>query len=374
MVETRWFRRAGPGIAALGGVALIAATSLGAGDRPWTPPPCPGVATGPQASERASGTAWLRQDAVLADGTLRGQRLAIGRADDARPRTIELAVESFAAGPFGDTVLVGTDDGTASRLSLVDLGRACVWTIATSDAVIRRATLAPDGRTIYEMRVERTSRADLGIWRRSLDGTGAPVRVLGPIAADARFGRTFATEFTWSPDGQRLAVGSCGEVACRVRVLDPATGSHRLVADPSLGAVVGVTTDHVVTHGACRGLPCPVVSVALGDGTRTVLHEEAGLATLTTAMDGSPSVVMEVGPGGLELRVVGTDGRGARDLGRAPEGRRLVVPSATAGSATVPAGWLTFGPGGRLALDGPTPALFRHITDGPTVRLDEVPR
>ena len=36
--------------------------------------------------------------------------------------------------------------------------------------------------------------------------------------------------------------------------------------------------------------------------------------------------------------------------------------------------WLTFGPGGRLALDGPTPALFRHITDGPTVRLDEVPR
>ena len=40
MVGTRWVRRVGPGLAALGAVAIVATSTLGARDRPWDPPPC----------------------------------------------------------------------------------------------------------------------------------------------------------------------------------------------------------------------------------------------------------------------------------------------------------------------------------------------
>src|SRR6188768_2499376 len=102
MVESRWLRWVGPGVVALGAVGFIASTTLGAVGRPWVPSAC----AGPPADRIAAAR----------DGTLSGQRLTLGLDGQRTARALDLAAEAFAAGPFGDVVLVGSDDGTASRV------------------------------------------------------------------------------------------------------------------------------------------------------------------------------------------------------------------------------------------------------------------
>ncbi len=370
MVESRWFRRAGPGIAALGAVALIASTTLGAPARTWQPPGCPGqprIGAGPVG-------AWYRLDPLLVDGARTGQRLVVGRAGGGRPQAIRLDAESFAAGPFRGTILVGSDDGRASRLSLVDMTAACAWLLGGTTDVVRHATVAPDGTTVFEFRVDRRSRADLGVWRRSLDGSTGPVRVLAPIEADERFGPTWLTRMSWSEDGRTLAVASCGEVACRYRLLDPVSGNVRAITDASLGDLVGFDADRLVAHGACRGLPCRIVSVAL-DGSVVTLAPSAGQAVIARDDAGRPVVVHEVDVDGHGLRRIGLDGGDPVPMDGDPGGRRLVAGPARSDSAAEhdPA-WLLFGPDGRVPADGPVGPLLRHVPDGRAVSLDEVSR
>ena len=371
MVESRWFRRAGPAVAALGGIALIASTTLGSPGRTWTPEACIGA---PRIGDAEPGT-WLRIDPVLDAGTRTGQRVVLGRAGQRGTRALDLDAESFAAGPFGGTTLIGTDDGRQSRLSLVDAARNCAWGLVASDDVIRTATMAADGASLFETRVDRRTRADLGVWRRALDGSMKPTRVLAAIAADERFGRTWTTDFVWSEDGQSLAVQSCGEISCRVRVLDPRDGSVRLVADPALADVVGLDGERLVAHGACRGLPCPLLSVDIVTGSTLVLDPAAGQAVLSRDADGRTVVVHEVGAGGDHLRVVGLDGREPRLLEGDPDGRRLVAGPARSGSGAEHArDWILFGPDGRLPIDGSVQPILRHVPDGRAVQLDEVSR
>ena len=280
MVESRWLRWIGPGVVALGAVALIGSATVGAGTRTWAPRTCAGPPTDRMAAARASMPAtpsdlaaapWFRLDPVAADdGSLGGERLVVGRFGEALTQTRDLPAESFAAGPFGRIVLTGADDGSASRLELVDVAGRCSWLVATERDVIRRATIDPAGATIYEMRVDRATRADLGIWRRRLDATLPAEQILDPISPDARFGITFSTELTWDLAGERLAVQSCGEFACRTRVVDPRGGPARELEAPDLGLLVGVDGERVVTYADCHGLPCPIVSTDVATGTRTI--------------------------------------------------------------------------------------------------------
>lgn len=371
MVESRWFRRAGPAVAAaLGVIGLLASTTSGAPERPWVPEACSGP---PGIGDSGTGT-WYRIDPVLGAGARTGQRVVLGTTGDSGTRMIALDPESFAAGPFGATVLVGTDDGRGSRLSLVDVVQGCAWRLGMSSEVVRTATLAPDGATLFEHRVDRGTRADLGIWQRPLDGSTPPTRFLPPIVADARFGPTWLTDLAWSEDGRTLTVQSCGEIACRFRLIDPLAGAVRLVADPGFGDLVGLTGDRLVVHGACRGLPCPLLSLDLGDDTIVVIDHAAGQAVLSHDQ-GRPVVVHEVGAAGDRLRVVGLDGSVPQVLAADPDGRRLVPGAARSAGATerVP-GWVLFGPDGRLPVDGSVRPVLRHVPDGRTVPLDEVSR
>jgi hypothetical protein len=374
MLESRWFRRAGPGVVALGAVALIASTTLGVGDRPWEPPPCPASAA-MQTARHGTVGAWFRVEPRVVDGERRGQRLAVGIADGAPARSVELDAESFAAGPVGDQVLVGTDDGSASRLSIIDLRLGCRRPLAASSDVIRRATLSPDGATSFEFRVDRVTRADLGIWRRELRTPEPATRVLAPIAADVRFGRTWSTEFAWSLDGSRLAIQSCGEVACRTRVLDPAVARVQTIADPDLGLLAGLTRDRVVLHAACRGLPCPLYSVAIADRARTLLDAAAGRAVLASDPDGRPRAVHEVGGAGPDLRSVGLDGTGVLLLRADPSGARL-VPRTSGSQTGVEVGpeWLTLAGADPSGADAQQPPRLRHLVDEPAVTLEEALR
>jgi hypothetical protein len=368
MVEARWFRRAGPGIAAIGALAVIASTTTGAPPPPWDPAPCAG-APGP-GSEPVG--AWYRLDPILIDGVWAGQRLVLGRAGLDRPFRLDLDAESFASGPVGGTVLVGTDDGRTSTLSLLDLSGACRWALATSDDVIRHATLSSDGRSIAETRVDRRSRADLGVWQRPLDGRPAS-RILRPIDPDARFGRTWRTELAWSEDRRTLIVQTCGEVACRFRLVDEATGERRTVADPSLGDLVGLVDQRLVVHGACRGLPCPLLAVDQDGDPAVILHPDAGQAVIARDATGRSVVIYEIGADGHVLRSVAPDGRDPRPRDVAHDGRRLVAGAAWSGGAGEHASdWVLLGPGGRLPIDGTEHAFLRHVTDGRTVPFDEV--
>ncbi len=316
---------------------------------------------------------WYRIDPVIGAGTRIGQRLIVGRPGDRSTRALDLDAESFAAGPFGGATLVGTDDGRRSRLSLVDTIRGCAWPLVDTTDVVRTATLSADGSTLYEFRVDRRTRADLGVWQRALDGKEAPSRVLPPIAADGRFGPTWITTFVWAEDRRSLAVQSCGEIACRVRILDPRDGRLRNVADPALGDVVGFDGDRLVAHGACRGLPCPLLSVDVVTAATLILDPAAGQAVLSRDAEGRSIVVHEVGADGDHLRVVGLDGRGPRLIDGDRDGRRLVPgPARSGGGAEHPPGWLLFGPDGRLPIDGSLRPLLRHVQDGRTVQLDEV--
>lgn len=390
MVEHRWLRAIGPGVVALGAIVAIGSSAGTARERLWTPLGCAGgvaanVVAAREAEAAAPGNpaigAWMRLDPTLdADGGLVGQRLSMGMHERSSDRVMELPAESFAAGPFGHVLLIGADDGTVSRLFTIDVATGCTASLAQEADVIRRATISPDGRAVYETRVDRATRADLGIWRRPLDASQPAARALDPLPTDARFGRTWSTEFTWSLEGDRLAIQSCGGVACRTRVVDPAPGGRptRLVADPTFGPLVGLAGTRVITYDACRGLPCPIVSVDVDSGDQTPLSEAAGLAVLVGTGPGARLVHESGGSSDRRLRSVAPDGQGPADLGAIPAGLRLTPDGARSGSGTrLPPDWVLLSPDGRLPLGAPSagPRLtLRHVPDGRSVPLDEVTR
>jgi hypothetical protein len=330
-------------VAALGGARPPV---LAAADPPWDPPPC----AESRPAQVPTGTAWYRLDPVLdGRGWLAGQRLTLGLV--AGPvRHMDLAAESFASGPQAGLVLVGEDDGVVSRLRLIDPGRGCETAVGQERrAVIRGALLAPDGVTVWEHRVSRITRADEGVWRRPSAG-GQPVRVLAPLPVDARLGPTFVTELSWVQDG-RLGVAACGERACRTRIVDPVIGQVGSFA--GTGPLVGVQGGRAIAHGACAGLPCPIEAVDLETGRRSVLVEEAGLASIDGS--GTGSLVFE-GPGGsLEMLDLGSGKRSplGTDAGLLPVRR---TSAATSGADT-PGRGVLIAPNGRVA----QPATARHL-------------
>jgi hypothetical protein len=384
--ESRWLRWLGPGVIAVGAGGLIASSAAGAGQRPWA-----GQACGDESGARVAAASepgpiglgdmrlepWFRLDPRLdGAGALEGQRLAVGVDGDRSSRFMDLPPESFAAGPFGRIVLVGTDDGTTSRLEAVDVVAQCSWSVDQDAAVIRRGTIDPGGETIFEMRVDRTTRTDLGIWARPLSGRLPAVRVIEPISADERFGPTWTTEFAWDLSARSLAIQSCGEAACRTQVVDPAGGMLRAVAEPDLGTMVGLDGDTLVTYAACPGLPCPIIATDLVTGTRAVLADAGAAAVAITTPDGPRLVHEVIGDSGVTLRSVAFDGSSATDLGRLPDGPRLIPSTRASGATTrVPSGWIVLGPDGGMPGSGPSAQTqLRQISDGTTVQLDEVAR
>ena len=384
MTESRWLRWIGPGGVALGAVALIASTTLGAGTRPWGPRACAGppgdaVAAARQPAPAAPADmrreAWFRLDPVLdGEGALRGERLAAGIGGARSEPTADLPPESFASGPFGGIVLVGSDDGFASRLQAFDVAEGCTWSVATERDVIRRATVDPAAATIYETRVDRTSRADLGVWQRPLDG-GPARRILDPLPADARFGQTFSTEFTWAADGERLAIQSCGEVACRTRIVARDGSPAGDLEAPDLGVLVGFAGDRAVTYGACRGWPCPIVSVDVRTGARFTLDTSGGQAVVAATSEGARLVLETQRATGRNLRSLSLDGAAASDLGPIPDGLGLGLgPGRSAAATRLPDGWILLAPDPASADGQAVRQQLRRIPDGMAVPLDEAMR
>ena len=329
-MEDRWLRLIGPGVISVGLLAALGPTAIAPGNGTWDPAPCVGGGIARIAAALDNDTSrvneaavdpWFTLDPVLdASGSLVGQRLTLASGPSAAPRRLELPVETFVAGPYGHIVIVGDDDGRRSRLRVLDLIEGCAWWLADESAVVRRAALSPDRVTIHETRVDRATRADLGLWQRPMDGHARATRIAAPLDPDARFGRTWSTELAWSVEGDRLAVQSCGALACRTRVLDPTSGAQELIADPSLGVMIGVSADRVVAYQACRGLPCGLVAVDIRTRHRTVLSDAAGDAAILGRGPAARVVHERFDRDARRLRVIDVDGRHAHDLGAIPDG------------------------------------------------------
>ncbi len=384
MVRSIWLRRVGPGAIALVAVGLLASTTLGARDGTSVPRECGDadrLASLPARADRrapepsAGARPWFRLDPALdPSGALAGQRLTTGRADGTGTQAMDLPPESFASGPFGRVVLVGTDDGSGSRLVAVDVVAGCTTAVYRSADIVRRATIAPDGRSVLVFRLERRTRADDGIWRVPLAGDGPATRILPALDPDPRFGITWSTDLVWSTDDSELAIQSCGEIACRTRVFTPGTGALRLVDDPDLGPAIGLAGDHLVAYLACLGMPCPIVAVAIADGTRRILADDAGPAVLIATDDGPRLVLRHVAHGRRVLSSVSLDDAVDRDLGAVPAGFEILAGSGWSGSGTaLPPGWIALTPGGRFPAGSGEPApILRHVPDGRSSAFDEV--
>jgi hypothetical protein len=360
MESTRWPRIVAAGIAVVAGaVCLGRPVVAGVAVAPaWDPPPCAARVASPPTDAGA----WYRLDPALdGSGSLAGRHLQVGVAGSAT-RRLDLTAESFASGPVGGLVLAGEDDGARSRLRLLDPARGCAVAVAHEAAVVRSAVLAPDGSAVLEHRVDRASRADLGIWRRPLDGS-APARILPGIASDDPIGRVFATDLRVATDG-RLVVSSCGLASCVVRVLEPDGGSVAMVRDT--GPAVGVSEGEVVVRTACGGYPCAVEAVDLASGRHRVLADAAYAAELSGSADAT--LVIETGGGLIASLDVASGHRGAAGPG---SGVPLPRGSIATSGAETPRGSLATAPGGRASAGGVR--AFDSAT-GMSRRLEEIVR
>jgi hypothetical protein len=373
-VERRWILRLAPPIAALAAVGVLATTSSGATGRARELPPCDGAHDRVAAAARAAPPLTLRaadgatryrlEPRLDPGGTLEGQRLRID-AGGRDPISVDLHPESAAAGPFGALVLVVDDDGHRSTVRAIDGGAGCAVELGQSDDVVRRATLAPTGDAVYEFRVERETRRDLGVWRRPVNGSGER-QILAAPPDDREFGVTWTTTLAGSADGESLVVQSCGPRQCRSRIVASGSGDVEVVAGHGQGQLIGLADGVLVTHAACTGLPCPVLGIDVQTGRSRTIADAAGLATLIQTPAG-PRVVSEAGRGVLAIHRV--DGRFDRHVSVADAGLRLVTTADRArGAMRLPPGSVLRSPDGR-----PTPdAVITRLADGASVRLSEV--
>ncbi len=312
-------------------------------------------------SAAVAAAAWYRLDPVLdGGGTLAAARLSAGIASSATFR-VDLPTESFASGPVGGRILVGDDDGVRSRLRLMDTARGC-WTLAgLESAVVRSAVMDADASVMYEHRVDRSSRADLGVWQRDV-ASGRAERVLEPIAQDDAYGRTFTTELAVAADGRVIAT-SCGARACRSRVLDTASGQVALV--PAIGPTIGLAGDQLVAMAVCDALPCGVQAVDLRTGTRQRVADSATEAAL-----GGSAVVWTDARGTVWQRQIGADaGSAAHAVAAAGLAPVRGTSLASSGAATA-AGTVVLAPGGRIG--DPLAVRVLNTKQGLLSRVGEV--
>jgi hypothetical protein len=370
MTTAEWRNLLGPPVVA----AVIAAAVLGpviAGpDRPvravpsvraHSGAPAAVIATEACAADRvARPGGWFRLDPLVDErGLLAGQRLTAGAIGAAPAATLDLDAESFAAGPLDGRIVVGTDDGRRSRVAVIDATSGCIEAELETGGLVRRALLDPDDDAVIEFRLDRRSRADLGIWRRPLSGGNGSL-IADPMPDSDRLGRIFSTELAWSTERDRIVVTSCGEAACAVRVINPSDGSVETIDDAGISEAIGLSGSTLVAYGGCPGLPCDIVGRDLETGRTRVLAEGAGLATLAVS-DQGPALVFEDVSIRAGVAVVGLDG--ARIATTGLDGLRLVPgPHRAGGAIEAPPGFVAVGADGRPSATGVDDLLLR-LTD-----------
>ncbi len=224
-----------------------------------------------------------------------------GRGLTLKGRTpLSLPVDSFVGVPIGDALLYSATVGGRSEIHLVDMSGDCDTIVAVVAGIARSAILDPDGGAVYVHSVTHPSRSDAGVTRYAMDGSEV-TQVVPPLPDDARFGLTFATQLGLATDGTALFVQSCGVAQCRTRVLDLSSGLISTFDGDGQGPIIGLTPDHLVSYGACGGLPCTVLSLDRTTGETGMVVEQGWTATMGTDESGHPVVHVETAEGETEV-------------------------------------------------------------------------
>lgn len=233
-------------------------------------------------------------------GELTGRVLTVERSGRA-PVGLSLPPESFVGRRVGDLIVYTLDTSeSGSSIHLLDVESGCDVIVAHTSDVVRSALLDPTASAIYAHSVTREGRQDNGIMRVDLSSAETNLAV-PPLPDSDAFGPTFGTELRWSLDGTALAVQSCGFERCRTRILDVASGALATFDAPGQGALVGLTSAHLVTLADCAGLPCDVVSIDLASRAMATLAEDALGASLNAWVGGSAIVSIETAAGVVEV-------------------------------------------------------------------------
>lgn len=320
MRKRRWPVRLGASLIVVAGsiAALRLQAGVDAGPRSLVPAPAACSASPVGAGKQVTpqvGTWWKTIDRLDPAGTLVGRQVFVGR-DGAATAVADLAAESAVSGPVGGIVVVTTDDGSGSEIRLLSFRDACSWVAHRSPSVVRSAILDPADGALFLHLLDRATRADRGIWKLADAATDAePVLVAPPLDAGSRAGASvglvWSTELRLDARGSSLAVQSCGDGGCLIRIvdLDDVTAPPLVVGGPGQGDLLGFAGDELVTWSRCPGLPCSIVSWDPTTGGGRILVDEARSAGLTG--DGRRLVAaVASGPGAGVLEVDPATGAG----------------------------------------------------------------
>lgn len=342
------------------------------------------------------GPAWFQLDDADPDAdTLTGYVLRAGRIGGAPPVEIALPPESFAEGPYAlavgseksSVVLFGHNDGERSALETVNIDTGARRVIVESSAVLRRAIVDVDSGVVYALVLDQETRAELGVYRfdatpafdvpaRLEDGElvvpGLPRERIG----QELFGPTFATLLAIDRVSGALVVQSCGEILCRARSLDLASGALTMRDEIGQGEMLGVVGGTMLAYEAGNGLPCKVLAIDVATGDARVLAQAYGavlradentlvfesgddpgllLSRSIDARDDEPSKML-----GVFNVTLGVDGEEGDDALHP-----VMDPSRSNAGVDLPAGLVALGGDGRVAPVRAAPnAFFVRLDDG----------
>ena len=304
--------------------------------------------------------------AIGPDGSLDGRKLSLGVVGDSIVRRMGLPSESFAAGPFGAVILVGSDDGRISRLQAVDVGQRCSWSIGQATDIIRRATIDPSGTSMIEMRVARTGRADLGVWRRSRRPAAERVSVSSrrrsPTSDSAAPSplSSYGTRPARASRSSRVARSRAGRDSSILRAASSGLSMIRPLARSSASTV---TRSSPTARAA--GSACPVIATNVRSGSQQASSRTADPPWCSQRQAG-PRLVDETSLG-RERRLRATDvangdsERSRRDTGwPGPAAHGQIAPrrphaSHPGGSSSAPDGRLPAGTSSPACAPPPCP-------------------
>jgi hypothetical protein len=347
MFKRRWPVLLGPPLILLGALLVLGRSdeAVIAGRVVAVPNLAACASTAAAASDHAAlGTWWKTADQLDRSGTLTGRELFVGH-DAKASGQLALPVESSVSGPTHGVVVVTADDGARSQVLLVSVGARCSTVIDERSDVVRSAIIDPHDGSVFAHLVARDTRADLGTYRISPTGQGAPEATLvaPPLGAmAAEIGTVWATVLKLDHAGTRLAVQSCTDLGCLTRVFDlsaPGT-APRIVRGSNQGPLLGFAASDLIAWDACVGYPCPISTWEVATGRTQPLVAAASAAALTAD--------------GRRLVALAADGAGAHPIAVDTETGRTTA-------------LLGVQPGGRPIDAGPSPALGLEVADDEVV-------
>ena len=285
----------------------VTPAALSAGLRPVSRAGSACASASPAVAARAASDGSNRSLAASSRSQLGKRGEVVGRALNARTASgvalaIDLPTESFV-GDSDDDLVVYTEHTAAagSQVRALDLVSGCDALLASPPEIVRSAVLDSDARFLYVHSVRKSGRADAGVARFDL-ASGESSQVVPALHQNQQLGPIFGTELRWSADGSALAIQSCGMTACLTRVLDVASGTVETFGEPGQGALVALSDKHLVTHAACGGLPCDVLSIDLASGDVSVLAANAFGTSVAPALGGSVVIDIQTAAGTVEVQ------------------------------------------------------------------------